>query len=646
MWRVGTRGASVVDTIVTMMIDYLVRDDWPVDEPAWTKSLVSSLDRQHGKLSVLPLSVATQELIDWVELASDEGAWSSRENRRSLLADLNQSARALGPRTAARLKGPLSTLDSALAKLDQEAKPVLREIMGMRTSPEWSRVRVAASVLLSELGSDTTVAASWGDLVGCARKADQERREYRAIADLLMDQIRFRGHDPEALRREVVDMLAYGRSPGDDPRVDRVVPPEERAQSAEDILRAHPEIGHVVVWLGYRQCRVGVVEAGNITFLDAAWAVPNADPDDTNAPHTDFPHKEELAEIVQWGLFKVAKLADDESEVETIVRVDLGRTGMAGARERAHAMVDTILSAALHRSSGTRPLLTQSVVLFDGAVRQSVLGAGGPLTLKDDYFGIGLTRDAIETLVPDLGPALAGGELPRLLAAAIEAQTGADAPFSREMLGQPPSAADLRSVIPLEDRVVRCVAAFAGLRCDDVFAAGAALWPHSRWFSDVDRAIRMCLLGSGPNSTDVAILQRGYYSAKSQGAWARFVNSSEAELIRVCRIESDRRWIERMLRSVAVPAVYSDIIAEHQGEAAILADRRKRVRNAIVHANPVGAQVVQSVSGFATFVSRYALQAGLASFVSGVSLAQLLDTDHRTHIRLLDGASIVDHWAD
>jgi len=51
-----------------MMIGYNVSDHWAEDEPAWVKSLVSSLDRHHGVSTVLPLTVAIEEITNWVEL--------------------------------------------------------------------------------------------------------------------------------------------------------------------------------------------------------------------------------------------------------------------------------------------------------------------------------------------------------------------------------------------------------------------------------------------------------------------------------------------------------------------------------------------------------------------------------------------------
>lgn len=70
-----------------MMIDYNVSDHWREGEPAWLKSLVSSLDRHHGVSTVLPLTVVIEETTNWVELASRD-AWMKGANRESLRLDL------------------------------------------------------------------------------------------------------------------------------------------------------------------------------------------------------------------------------------------------------------------------------------------------------------------------------------------------------------------------------------------------------------------------------------------------------------------------------------------------------------------------------------------------------------------------------
>ncbi|MFC1415036.1 hypothetical protein [Streptacidiphilus cavernicola] len=74
-----------------MMIDYNVRDDWPAGTPEWLKSLVSALDRRHGRSNVLPLTVVVVEVMEWLALASGVDAWKNSANRMSLRYDLDES---------------------------------------------------------------------------------------------------------------------------------------------------------------------------------------------------------------------------------------------------------------------------------------------------------------------------------------------------------------------------------------------------------------------------------------------------------------------------------------------------------------------------------------------------------------------------
>jgi hypothetical protein len=42
-----------------VMTDYNISDHRPEDEPAWVKSLASSLDRRHGLSLVLPITTVS-----------------------------------------------------------------------------------------------------------------------------------------------------------------------------------------------------------------------------------------------------------------------------------------------------------------------------------------------------------------------------------------------------------------------------------------------------------------------------------------------------------------------------------------------------------------------------------------------------------
>lgn len=206
-----------------------------------------------------------------------------------------------------------------------------------------------------------------------------------------------------------------------------------------------------VVWLGYKGRICRHVDAGRVCFYDAHWVVPNAAPDGL-----DFAHKSELWELVQHRyIFRVAELVDEESDVDTVVRVDLGTTTMARAVERATAIVDVIMNVSIHRVGGIRPQLAQFGVLRSGRHETG----GGHIVpneagFPNDTYGAGITTAAIEQHGPRIAEALARADLPLFLAAAIEVQTTAERPFSRDMALREPSAADVSSVIP--SRIESC----------------------------------------------------------------------------------------------------------------------------------------------------------------------------------------------
>jgi hypothetical protein len=627
-----------------MMIDYNVRDDWPDSEPRWVKSLISSLDRRHGETTMLPLSISVQEILNWVELASGEEAWKKAGNRQSLRADLDQSVHVLGSNTRGYLTQELADFSLALSALDLSKKDaggnvILAQSLRMRTDPLWTDVTTTGQALLTELASDAAVAACWCDLVEIARRTNLDHREYRPVADLLHDQLRLRRRASDEVFRSALEMLAYGRSRADGPRKVVSLLPQNRLKSAQDVVLEPSADVRVVVWLGYRGGRVGhSVEAGNVTFMWAPWFVPNARPDGQ-----DFDHKEELAKIVSCGMFRYPESINEQADADLLARVDLGMTSVAGAAARAENVVNALLNASIHWSRGVRPLLTQSVVLHDGQVGAMSMGttASAPI---DDHYGLNITAEAIERFTPDLGTALATDALPVYLAAALEAQTAADLPYSRERMLQPTRDTDISGAIPLEDRVVQQVAAYAGMSPGELFELLLRHWPTSRWESDVELAVRICLLGSGPKWEKVQDLQRQLYSTSSSAPWLVFVAENESDLLDVCRVESERAWIARMIRSVSDSTLYLHLRNEYEQQKTVLAVRRARARNALVHGNPIGTHVVHSVSSIASYLSRYALRVGLDSFVTGDEVPLILHREHAEVLPLLSGTSVVDCW--
>ncbi|SDU76992.1 hypothetical protein [Jiangella alkaliphila] len=441
-----------------VMIDYNVSDHWSADDPDWLKSHVSSLGRSHGVSTVLPLTVILEEVLEWVELASGVDAWKKRDNRTSLRLDLDESIGAIGASLRAHIAASLAEFQATFSQLIGSPATVLARPPGTRSDAVWTDVTAAAMDLLDALDTDEAARASWDDLVTTAQDRTLAGREYRPIAELLFDQLRRRGLSAEGTFRDLVSVVAFGRDPDDIPIGQTTVPLEERIASARAHASTPAKVEPIVVWLGYQGQAFAHIAAGRVSFMNAHWAVPNAEPEGQ-----DFEHKAELWQLVQRGnLFKVAELVDEESDVDFLVRVDLGESTAADAVNRAVDIVNTILSVSIYNSGGIRPHLAQYGVLRSGQIGSySGMVSRRETGFPQDHYGAHITAESIKEHGPRIAEALAREELPRFLAAALEVQTNADHPFSRDMALRKPSEADIRSVIPLADRVVQHIAAHA-----------------------------------------------------------------------------------------------------------------------------------------------------------------------------------------
>lgn len=626
-----------------MMIDYNVSDHWSDDAPAWLKSLVSSLDRRHGMSAVLPLTAIVSEIAEWVQLASGADAWRPGPNRTSLRLDLEQSITAIGPSLRAQIAAPLAAFQSSFTQLISSPPRTLEQSPGTRVDVAWTELATTAANLLTALSTGDAVGACWDDLVAAAQDRTLAGRQYRPLAELLFEQVRLRGRHAEGVFRDLVSIVAFGRDPGDSPMGANDSPVDKR------LVQAHAHVGMpadeepTVVWLGYKGRIHQDLEAGRVAFYDALWAVPNAEPG-----RADFPHKEELWEIVRHGYtFRVAKRVDEESDVDTIVRVDLGKATESAAVERAITVVDVILSVSIHRAGGIRPRLAEYVVLRSG---QPAGGGHHALWTEtgfpDDTYGAAITSEAIAKHGPRIAEALARGDLPRFLAAAIEVQTTADHPFSRNMALRKPSEADISSVIALSDRVVQLVAAHAAMDPNHLFKLLGERWPHARWLADLQRAVAMCLLGGGNGSDLLTELTREWLSECPKQPYVLFIAERGDDLLSLCRLEHERAWIARMFASISDPSGYRKLIEEYTTERDVLDARRRRVRNALVHGNPASFATVQSVRGYAEFASGTALNLALESFVDGTVPAAALTERSDEFTAMAGGQDAATHWRD
>ena len=72
---------------------------------------------------------------------------------------------------------------------------------------------------------------------------------------------------------------------------------------------------------------------------------------------------------------------------------------------------------------------------------------------------------------------------------------------------------------------------------------------------------------------------------------------------------------------------HAETVARLDAGAELLANRLRRVRNALTHGNPATPTAIASVTGFAVYLADYALDRALDAFASGGSLEDRVRRD-------------------
>src|SRR5690625_916093 len=383
-----------------------------------------------------------------------------------------------------------------------------------------------------------------------------------------------------------------------------------------------------------------------VSFISALWAVPNAAPSGQ-----DFDHKAELWKIVRDGhYFSVPTDASEEADVELLIRVDLGVTTPARATSRAVKILDSIFDMAIGLSGGLYPQLSESVVLRAGEVyTHGRHFEPSQINVKNDGYGRNVTQKLLEDLAPEIADAITRKDLPLFLSAALDAQVMADKPFSRGRLTHNPSETDIANIVLLGARAVEHVAAQASMNPNKLFSELGAQWPHTRWLSDVARAVNLCVGIHGFHTVDPdeelrRKLLGEWHDEDQRKYWAQFIATNREHLLALCRVESDRAWLQKILESVSDHSIYMTLIERYRKEREVLEGRRRRVRNALTHGNPTSPTIVRSVREYSSFLSRTAVAIALESFIKNTDLSADITRQPDDFSAMLSGQDAVSYW--
>ncbi|WP_188270690.1 MULTISPECIES: hypothetical protein [unclassified Streptomyces] len=91
-------------------------------------------------------------------------------------------------------------------------------------------------------------------------------------------------------------------------------------------------------------------------------------------------------------------------------------------------------------------------------------------------------------------------------------------------------------------------------------------------------------------------------------------------------------------------AGYRTLLERYAAQGIVLEGRRSRVRNALVHGDPAGFMIVESVRGYAEFLSGGALSIALESCIEGEAPAAALARRTGEFTAMQNGQDTAAYW--
>jgi hypothetical protein len=365
----------------------------------------------------------------------------------------------------------------------------------------------------------------------------------------------------------------------------------------------------------------------------------------------DFPHRTELQTVLEQTRGYRAIDWSEGRRYEVLARVDLGRRITYRALDDAAAMVEVMIGVVINRSNTAAwQRGSLSCLIVDGEVRAVTFGPHGQLpSIEPDHVGQNATADALAKYAPELGELLSAGSLPPSLAEALRLIGEASQVDSRNNTLNRSATIAERTVVVLQATAVEHIASFARI---SVWAHAEALrsgWPAARWSQQVVEAVERCLHGveggADPVFQEVVLFSGNQGRSLSLSAAYRLRD----QLVMACPGRLHRAWAARLLDSIGNAPSCAALLNKFESEAVLLDSRLRRIRNALVHGNPVTIEMVKSVREFSRYKVDSALEMAIRSIVHGEPMNELLREQIRVHAddcaRINEGLSFYDIWS-
>lgn len=576
----------------------------------------------------LPLAPLLDELDVWASSALDE-SW--KRNRDFLREEVEAAERVVGESLRTHLGEPLRLYLTACHRIFS-GEPRENHVEALKSSGE---------VLRALLAQPDALTASWNDLETAVIASDL----FAAIDSALQleAQLDLSGRDGRQALDQVTSILLrdarsiglarhlWGDGPPPDFEVDEKVttsvPPDEVIRLAEQAVIEEGRQGHVVVWSLYDRAFTtqGARHLGPLTVYMPQWII-------AAAFEKQEAHSSELEEIR--GLWHAR--SDHERGFEfsehVLVRIDLGMRSPVGALDAAEDLVETLMDALISTGGGGRwGKARWSEVLMDGEDHGSRFGQGSRHREFADTLGMEEVEHSLAKATEGFAPALLSKTVPWHLREALRTCAEASRPNSRAVELYNEWHNDDRTIVLLLDAAFEHLVAFGQTTTKDLSTQIEDRWPWQTQTRLTLWIIDSCLHPRGGMSRPTEEAK----SLESQIRTRTSIGSGTSLLVAYRLLDQLTALAESPLQAIAVKRIIGQLgdsylhdsqIERIGRETTLLASRRRRVRNAIAHGNPVTRQVLDSVIEFSQFRTVVALQAALDSFAEGTPLKAYLTT--------------------
>ncbi|ROS75871.1 hypothetical protein EDF24_1444 [Curtobacterium sp. PhB130] len=538
-----------------------------------------------------------EEILEWIASASDQG-W--KRGVGSLRIELEHACVRL-PRGMRRALTPsMRAIRSAAAKALKDTATAAEQ------AASHANLRGALQDALDAWRRPEVLEVAWSELLTALRDRSGDVEAADDAISGLLAALRVTGPD-EPARRSKAAAIIEGSDPHRPPK-DPAVPTAAlsvRLTNALDVLRTVEQQANCVVWLSFSKMAVsgGAWEHGNVTMVSAEIAI--ATPETDGYP---YPHSSELRNAIHDGFLPSA---EDRAPLPFTgyVRVHLPNTRPSEAAAVARDQLTVLMQSALSGGAQRWQPGEHELVITDGVPA----GSSWEAVWGDEHvdpYRLNTTGDLMRDRAPALIDGLFARPLPAQLRAALRNVEDVDrsgSPFNARV---DRTIDDSRAALILRMNAVEHVAAWMRLHPEtliDILVATSAVnrtlntaAVRARSLAHRSRDNFAAQLGREPRRTDLDLV----------------VEQRDA-LLALCDGPLERARARRIFRALSSPEQLLQRAADQRATLTLIRQRHRRLRNAIVHGNPVSERALASVRRFDGTLASMAIQVALEAHLAG-----------------------------